>query len=112
MGSNMWLIDANALWDEFDKRYREIDKGRSFVNEHMPIWDVIRLDEIEHGIQLVQNAAPIDAVEVVRCKDCKYARDGRSENYVLCTAHPTFLHYSPKDGFCYRGKKEESYGAD
>lgn len=65
MENNMWLINAYELCNEFQKRYRDIDKGRSFTNEYMPIYDGIRLDEIENGIALVNNAPAIDAVPVV-----------------------------------------------
>ena len=93
MQNNMWLIDAYELWNEFEKRYCDIDKGRSFANEYIPIYDVIRLDEIENGMALVRNAIPVDAVAVVRCKDCK---NRHSSEFCECR---------PDDAFCSDGER-------
>ncbi len=48
-----------------------------FVNgwggfSNLPIKDKIRVDEITNCIAEVMNAPAVDAVEVVRCKNCKH----------------------------------------
>ena len=114
MENNMWLIDAYVLWNEFEKRYRDIDKGRTFASEIIPIYDGIRLNEIEHGISLINNATPVDAVEVVRCKDCIYRGD--FDKCPLCwqewhDENERYCGYFEKhdetidNGFCYKGAK-------
>lgn len=84
MKDNMWLIDANALWNEFANRYCDI-----------PTYDSIRLDEIKHGISLINNAIPVDAVPVVRCKDCK---NRYSSEFCECR---------PEDAFCSDGERRQ-----
>lgn len=56
------LIDANEVWHKIHKRreaaYRELDHPRcnAYLNAEFDVMD----------------APTVDAVEVVRCKDCKY----------------------------------------
>ena len=49
------LIDADALWRKFEKE---------------PWYDNADRDEI--ALPLVDDAPTVDAVEVVRCRDCKH----------------------------------------
>ena len=76
----MRLIDADALENQFG------------VSDE----DLLALDEIRH-------AHTVDAVPVVRCKDCKY-RDGTpGQPNILCAQ----MH---EDDFCsYGERKEESH---
>lgn len=76
----MRLIDADALENQFG------------VSDE----DLLALDEIRH-------APTVDAVPVVRCKDCKY-RDGTpGQPNILCAQ----MH---EDDFCsYGERKEESH---
>lgn len=54
------LIDANTLKSEFEWL-------KSVVNESGK-------DEVRDAIQRIENAPTVDAVEVVRCKECRWAR--------------------------------------
>jgi hypothetical protein len=73
----MRLIDADALENQFG------------VSDE----DLLALDEIRH-------APTVDAVPVVRCKDCKY-RDGTpGQPNILCAQ----MH---EDDFCSYGKRKE-----
>lgn len=58
------------------------------------------------AIEILEQAPAVDAEPVVRCRDCKYARP-YDYKYVTCLCHPTFIHYSPVDGYCYLGKKTD-----
>lgn len=61
------LIDADALKSEFEWL-------KSVVNESSK-------DEVQDTIQRIENAPTVDAVEVVRCRDCDWNdRDGRCMN--------------------------------
>lgn len=73
----MRLIDADALENQFG------------VSDE----DLLALDEIRH-------APTVDAVPVVRCKDCKY-RDGTpGQPNILCAQ----MH---EDDFCSYGERKE-----
>ena len=57
----MWLIDADALL-RHKRKMSGADFGGEFWDEAVLVSDII-------------NASLVDAVEVVRCKDCKYWQD-------------------------------------
>ena len=58
------LIDADALLDEFLNRYTERERG----------WNLVfAACEIKQDFaDMISNAPTVDAVPVVRCRDCKY----------------------------------------
>ena len=56
------LIDADALLDEFLKRYTERERSGNLV---------FAACEIKQDFaDMISNATTVDAVPVVRCKDC------------------------------------------
>ena len=58
------LIDANSILDDFLKRYTGMEKDGKLV---------FAACEIKQDFaDMISNAPTIDAVPVVRCKDCKY----------------------------------------
>lgn len=76
----MRLIDADEL---IDRAYRE------------------RLDSRERIAQLIESAPTIDAVQVVRCRDCKhYAGEGMYCSQDICVM---FDHF-----YCYYAERKES----
>ena len=60
----MRLIDADALLDEFLNRYTERERE----------WNLVfAACEIKQDFaNMISNVPTVDAVEVVRCKDCKH----------------------------------------
>lgn len=83
------LIDANAL-----KEYLGCDNDRKYSSMIMhEIAD--RIDE----------QPTIDAVPVVRCRECKYARPLVQEEWVTCIM---WRRGSPVDGFCNMGAKMDA----
>ena len=73
MASEKRLIDANALG--VGKAKREVfDKP-----EYADGWN--------SAIEIIENAPSVDAVEVVRCKDCKYWH----EETGWCDQHSWFI---------------------
>lgn len=85
------LIDADALW-------------RKFENE--PWYDNADRDEI--ALSLVDDAPTVDAVEVVRCRDCKH-----SECYdaLLYCGHTRGLAGSvAPNNFCSYGERKDGDG--
>lgn len=92
----MRLIDADKLKTEISECYEyefptasgSFDK---FATQIVP--------------SIINNAPTVDAVEVVRCKDCKYSTpDIMSEDYRACWERNTVM---PNDGFCSYGKRKE-----
>lgn len=98
----MRLIDADALSKLLDAEYKQTMKL---------IWEGEKqLDTLAEGFaeanHIAKYIAPtVDAVPVVRCKDCKYHDEG--EGYIYCWA----LHMKCPDGsefFCKYGERKET----
>ena len=92
----MRLIDADALLDEFLKRYTERERSRNLV---------FAACEIKQDFaDMISDFHTVDAVSVVRCKDCIHSYDdlcGLSCTcgpYVDCVVQPEF--------YCADGKKK------
>lgn len=99
------LIDAYELEREMFRRCidtnEEINKGRAKWDSGL--W--IRYKVFEDAITLAQR---VDAVEVVRCKDCKWCeeRQGRTGNvYNLCVYLNTWV---DEDHFCSCGERRKN----
>ena len=59
-------------------------------------------------IELIEKAPTIDAVPVVRCRECKkYVSSAFYQDMVFCTEHGRCM--SP-DGYCYLGERKEGAG--
>ena len=82
----MRLIDADALYIEI------MDRGI----------DGLQLDDYSEIQQVVADAPTVDAVPVVRCKDCLYG----SENGFIC-GNVHGLQYAFPNAFCSNGTKRE-----
>ena len=88
------LIDADALWRKFESE---------------PWYDNADRDEI--ALPLVDEAQTVDAVEVVRCRECKY------HYWEQEPCHGKSVHYCNlphmrgvevfKEFFCYYGERKE-----
>ena len=62
----------------------------------------IRLDSRERIEQMIESAPTVDAVEVVRCKDCKYYwKNSVTTDVPVCLASPK------DDAFCSEGERRE-----
>ena len=81
-------------------------------------------DGVEYILEQIDNAPAVDAVEVIRCKDCKYwgDEDGISEKdgirFAWCNIHNHCMHgeyigWCPKeDDFCSFGERREENEID
>ena len=86
------LIDANALLLKLKKSHDLfIDAWEGFSN--LPEDDKASVDEISNCIADVFNAPTVDAVEVVRCLECKHWH----EETGFCEKHSYFVDC---DGVC------------
>ena len=97
MANKKRLIDANALMDTLRELYCAM-AGHLDYN-----------DGIERAIDAVDDATIVDAVEVVRCKDCKHRRN--DEDYAsghYCVKRPSNGGYfCEDDDFCSYGERRE-----
>ena len=85
----MRLIDADAL--NFDIVAREDEYGMGLIDG--AYWAQGKIDE----------APTIDAVTVVRCKDCEYWDVGRCEG----KENGLIREYTQPDDYCSYGKRRE-----
>ena len=92
------LVDADALLDEFLKRYTERERSRNLV---------FAACEIKQDFaDMISNATTVEAVPVVRCKDCIHSYDDlcglccTCGPYVDCVVQPEF--------YCADGKRKEN----
>ena len=89
------LIDADALKD-----YIDAQKGRPFIG-----------CTIGEALKIMTDEQPtVDAVPVVRCKDCKYYEVGQNkvDAWSACYAHVGRIIETWDDNFCgWAERKEE-----
>ena len=105
----MCLIDANRLYDAAEEKYMEDRSKTDNVIARAMLSDARRRIQM-----LIAYAPSVDAIPVVRCKDCKYYRNHPNG---LC-----YLHTEPKenergysgeavcvepDDFCSYGERRE-----
>ena len=106
------LIDTNSILDNFLKRYTEMERDGKLV---------FAACEIKQGFaDMVSNTPTVDAVEVVRCRECKHHRDKNEqeqqylgEDILICTspdATDDCWNAVWPDHFCSYGERKE--GAD
>ena len=97
----MRLIDADALMREIVSVESEVAK-RTPYEEHLFRVMAERQHEI---LDTITNAPTIDAVEVVRCKDCYYAEDDITHMFCVYFHHKVY-----EDDFCSNAveRREES----
>lgn len=104
-------IDADKLYDELKKRsdaalrwYREETDGEREARAEQTFTTFCE-------VKLTLDEQPtIDAVPVVRCKDCKYRI--QQQTVPFSTPDPQCIWYRiyrNPDGYCHLGKQEYSY---
>lgn len=96
------LIDADVL---LGKLSRMID----YCREHPKVNGLAALFEVGDAIM---DCKTVDAVEVVRCKDCKYYRSGKHFTDInFCQSLPYYAEKgglnTSDDDFCSLGERKE-----
>lgn len=104
----MRLIDADALMHEIEKirwHLQMLDDTQSSDK----VWSGVRMAE-----KKVEDAPTIDAVPVVRCKDCWFGDkcEDRSDLYDCCVGDYNAEHRNAAYGFCYKGKERRNHEID
>ena len=91
----------------------------ALIAEHCDGCNAIALGQCDHDVcgaaQLIMEAPAVDAVEVVRCKDCKHfnMREMECQNDAVSTDHEGGASYSLNfylDDFCSYGERREADG--
>ena len=95
------LIDADALLDEFLNRYTEREMEGNLV---------FAACEIKQDFaDMISNVPTVDAVKVVRCKDCKHYEIHKPKVLENCERNGYIIPMKPDD-FCSYGERKD--GAD
>lgn len=91
----MAYIDRDKLMKELSTMYKSPTSSEDFmtVGYDHAIADVV---------VTVHEQPTVDAVEVVRCKDCKHRDEG---GFCMGRGYPEQL--VPDDGYCDKGKRKE-----
>lgn len=96
---------------------RLIDADELINNIQYNLWDWKSVDGItattvlKQTITDIKNEPTIDAVPVVRCKDCRYGyhfydvQNGITDSWVECRNPDGLNHDAPEDGYCYCGER-------
>lgn len=90
MATGKRLIDANELFTTPVLRSRE--NGKPLTS----LWAYV--------VDQIHNAPTVDAVEVIRCKDCQHSEPCKPYNKVWC---PKIGRYMKADAFCSEGVKKD-----
>ena len=94
MANEKRLIDANALMKRF---YNYYDCVNEFTSKNGYRGDTLMDYEVADMIyDCIDNAPTVDAVEVVRCKDCVHRRE--PTECPMC--YETWVEYDDGDGYC------------
>lgn len=64
---------------------------------------------IDLAADFVNNIPDADAVPVVRCRECKHARDLPNKSFIACIMWSRAFH---SDGFCYMGARMDAKDMD
>ena len=100
--SEMRLIDANALSDKVDESKHNNPHPQGLIR-------VNHRNEHDHFLRMIMDAPTVDAVEVVRCKDCKHFVQG--EPYDPCECMKWMVKwgvaYTTPDGYCHNAEVKD-----
>ena len=96
----MRLIDADAIEFEPDQHNAFAMNGVAFAGRFGGKTAAMVQNALK---RMIDNAPTIDAVPVVRCRECKYSDPHTTPDGTLyCVAMDE---YFPSDGFCHEGEK-------
>ena len=91
------LISRSALIEEYEWLKSQVNASS--------------VPEIEEHIKRINNAPAVDAVEVVRCKDCKHYERGVCVCPYLCISGAACLYPQPEH-FCSYGERRNGDATD
>lgn len=97
MDNEKRLVDANSLCQWLNEK----------ANDYS-LFDEYAAQVIRDDMEIVQEQPAVDAVEVVRCRECKHYDTADFDGNILCgcTLHSAMLDITP-DSFCSYGERKE-----
>ena len=87
-------------------RLIDADKVEKLIKEHLQanaqasLYPDRKYFGLSEALEIVMLARTVDAVKIVRCRDCKWM----DMVYLYCNWHDSPVE---EDGYCYEGKREE-----
>ena len=118
MATEKRLIDANELKAIFDKRYDDAYM-QSHTRPNRAYWEAYSIG-VNWGRNTISDVKTVDAVEVVRCKNCKHGIWDEENEMWKCVYSATFdddigewfgfYDYNQADHFCSYGAKMDGDG--
>ena len=109
------LIDADALVEKLQTDFKRVFtnagkkvKPEDYYIKRASIFEADRFKcEIDDFCEMVAAQPTVDAVEVVRCKDCKYWEKGKDyEPY--CNHYGSGMADTVEDDFCSYGERKDN----
>lgn len=78
------LIDTDELWEQMKELHEKRAEEANMTGDRTVCvtWD--------DAILFIKNAPTVDAVEVVRCKDCMWFYDCRKDGWGRCGEHDDY----------------------
>jgi hypothetical protein len=98
------LIDGSALLREMRKEQRECEAdGAKYGGEA-----ILFAEAFDDACEIIKRAPKVDAVEIVRCKDCKWFARGKVSNRAFCHGHIGVTIETAVNGYCYLGERQSN----
>lgn len=109
----MILIDVEPLYKQYLELEKQARECQMDYLDHCKAdspnvikWSAILTERTAYKYDL-QDAPRIDAVPVVRCRDCKHCM--KADRYELwCQGHGSPLRLTTADDYCSKGKRRDS----
>lgn len=108
MANEKRLIDANALMKAIRFEHDCIMQDPEISNQMKWRESVC----YQRSMRAVEKATIVDAVEVVRCKDCKHFVQGEPYDPCECMKWKVKfgVAYTTPDGYCHKAERKENEG--
>ena len=109
MATEKRLIDANHIVAVAEHAYNEWNLAMAAADGQRQINQVYKMEELCKAVKAVADAAPtVDAVEVVRCRDCKHYMEHPRTKRMCCYVHLLTPHHMRNDDFCSYGERKHN----
>lgn len=106
----IWNADTNEekralrkmyiFWEKEKKKMRLIDVDK-FEEKNAKVWEQCGREDCYYSVGYILSQASVDAVPVIRCKDCKY------REYGYCNLHLSFCYTTADMDYCSRAERKE-----
>ena len=103
----MRLIDADEVANCYERMIKILDE-KNALQEQVTEFEIAR-EYLQWAFYVINNTPTVDAVEVVRCKDCEFSPFwfGGNGNWKLCPLVDDFVKEQTRDDYCSYGERKE-----